>query len=163
MNEIAVVLEGARAALGGVPREPLGVLRVPRRVLGIARAPRIEPAGSAWHLGVLLLTDDALLATGEVVRAREAARRGFAAESQRRRAELAEAAFRGGFPEGAVAHVGWTPIDLDALARGEESGPVAPAPGGALLRWSRAGARMPLAAYVAERIDLLTAPPQGAT
>ena len=90
------------------PREALGELIVPRQVLGIGRSPRIVRRGAAWHLGVLLVTDEAVLATGDIVRARQEARRGFAAESQRQRAELAAAARRGGFAEGESVHIGWT-------------------------------------------------------
>ena len=67
---IGSMLDDARARLADAPREALGELIVPRRVLGVGRSPRIVRRGSAWHLGVLLLTDDALLATGDIVRAR---------------------------------------------------------------------------------------------
>ncbi|WP_460776193.1 glutaminase [Microbacterium sp. GXF7504] len=157
------LLAEARSRLAGAPRERLGMLRTPRRILGIARAPRIEPAGDAWHLGVLLLTDDALLATGEIVRAREEARRGFAAESQRERAAVAAAAFRGGFAEGETVHLDWQPIDLDAVARGGASGPVALVDGIPSVRWSAGGGYQPLAGYLRERVELLVSPPQGAT
>ena len=89
---------------------------MPRRVLGIARSPRIVRVGAAWHLGVLLLGDDAVLATGDIVRARQEAPRGFTAESQRQRAELAAAARRGGFAEGETVHIGWRMLDPDAVA-----------------------------------------------
>ncbi|MGA7147616.1 MAG: glutaminase, partial [Microbacterium sp.] len=72
------LLEAARVRLAGAPQESLGELRTPGRVLGIARSPRIVPAGRAWHLGVLLLTEDGLLATGEIIRARADAPRGYA-------------------------------------------------------------------------------------
>ena len=55
----AALFDDARARLADAPREALGELVEPRRVLGIARAPRIVPRGTAWHLGVLLLADDA--------------------------------------------------------------------------------------------------------
>ncbi|MGB4137145.1 MAG: glutaminase, partial [Microbacterium sp.] len=57
----ATVLDAARRALAGTPREALGVVRT-----GRWRGTRIVRAGDAWHLGVLLLTDDGVLATGEV-------------------------------------------------------------------------------------------------
>ena len=160
---IEKLLADARARLAGAPRERLGMLRTPRRILGLGRAPRIEPVGAAWHLGVLLLTEDRLLATGEIVRAREEARRGFTAESQRERAAVAAAAFRGGFAEGETVHLDWREIDLDALAAGTASGPVALVDGVPSVRWSAGGAFMPLAGYLRERVDLLVSPPQGAT
>lgn len=162
-GEIEAILGAARSRLSDAPRERLGVWRVPRRLLGIPRAPRIDPAGSAWHLGVLLLSDDALLSTGEVVRAREDVRRGFAAESQRERAAIAAAAFRGGFAEGEAVHLGWQEIDLDAVAAGAASEPVAWQDGRPAVRWSPGGGLVPLQAYLDERVALLVAPPQGAT
>jgi len=152
--------EAARARLTGAPRERLGELQEGRRMLGIPRAPRIVPRGTAWHLGVLLLTDDAVLATGDIVRSRAEVRRGFAAESQRRRAELAAAAARGGVPEGEAVHIGWHPIDVSLLD--DRSAPVAVRGGEAVVRWSAAGGYMPLERYLAERIDLLQNPPERA-
>lgn len=161
------LFHAARARLDGAPREALGELVAPRRILGVARAPRIEHRGVAWHLGVLLLTDDAVLATGDVVRARAEARRGYTAESQRQRAELAAAARRGGFAEGETVHIGWRVLRSDALDR-----PDAPAAGDAAplvlvegipsVRWSASGGLMPLDAYLAERVALLLDPPGGA-
>jgi hypothetical protein len=156
------VLEAARVRLTGAPREALGELVVPRRVLGLGRSPRIVRRGEAWHLGVLLLTDDAVLATGDIVRAREEVRRGFTAESQRRRAELAAAARRGGIAEGEVVHVGWERLDVEAVDQGAASGPLALREGMPSVRWSAAGGHVPLAAYLDERIELLRHPPGGA-
>ncbi len=155
------LFDDARERLAGAPREALGGLVEPR-TLGIRRAPRIVPRGDAWHLGVLLLADDAVLATGESVRAREDAPRGYTAESQRARSALAAAAFRGGYPEGMPVHVGWTPLDLDAVERGAASGPLSVADGIPIIRWSSSAGYMPLETYLAERIDLLVHPPQGA-
>ena len=153
------MLGNARRELAGLPTELLGRWSTPRRILGVPRAPRIVPAGDAWHLGVLLLTDDQVLATGEVVRAREEVRRGFTAESQRERAATAAAVFRGGFPEGTAVHVGWTILDLAEPARGGSAGPLAVRGGEPVVRWSAAGGYQPLEQYLAERIDLLRTPP----
>ncbi|MDQ1123407.1 glutaminase [Microbacterium trichothecenolyticum] len=159
-SSVRRLLVEARERLGAAPRERLGELQEGRRLLGIPRAPRIVPRGTAWHLGVLLVTDDGVLATGDIVRSRAEVRRGFAAESQRRRAELSAAAARGGVPEGDTVHIGWRPIDLDAL--GAASGPLAVRDGEALVRWSAAGGYMPLERYLWERIDLLRHPPERA-
>jgi hypothetical protein len=156
------LLEAARGRLASAPREAIGELVVPRRLLGIGRSPRIVARGTAWHLGVLLLTETTLLATGDIIRSRQEARRGFAAESQRQRAELAAAARRGGIPEGAVVHIGWMPIDVDAVDRGAASGPLALRDGAPAVRWSAAGGYVPLRAYLDERIELLLHPPAGA-
>jgi hypothetical protein len=156
------LFDAARGRLAGAPREGLGELVEPRRILGVGRAPRIVERGVVWHLGVLLVADDAVYSTGEVLRARGEARRGFTAESQRRRAELAAAARRGGFPEGATDHIGWRMLDLEALGRGEASGPLALVDGVASVRWSSAGGFVPLDRYLDERIGLLVDPPAGA-
>jgi hypothetical protein len=109
---------------------------------------------------VLLVIDDGVLATGDIVRSHEEVRRGFAAESQRRRAELSAAAARGGVPEGETVHIGWHPIDLAALDAA--SSPLAVRGGEALVRWSAAGGYQPLARYLEERIELLRHPPERA-
>lgn len=158
--DIAAILDAARARLGGAPEVALGEVREGRRLLGIPRAARIVPAGTAWHLGVLLLTEDAVLATGEVVRAREDAILGFAAESQRERAAVAAAASRGGFADGRAVHVGWRVIDLDAV--GPASSPLAVREGIPSVRWSAAGGYVPLAGYLEDRVDLLVHPPERA-
>jgi hypothetical protein len=161
---IGPLLDAARARLALAPREALGELVAPRRILGIGRAPRIVRAGTAWHLGALLLTEDALLATGEILRARSEAIRGYTAESQRRRSELAAAARRGGFEEGETFHIGWRMLDPSALDRGEvaASDPLALVDGVASIRWSAAGGFMPLERYLDERVGLLLDPPAGA-
>ncbi len=154
------ILAAARTRLADAPRERLGELQEGRRLLGIPRAARIAPRGTAWHLGALLLTDDAVLSTGDIVRSRAEVRRGFAAESQRRRAELSAAAARGGVPEGETIHIQWAPVDLSALR--ERSAPLALRGGEVLVRWSAAGGYMPLEGYLDERIELLRHPPERA-
>jgi hypothetical protein len=157
-----VILDAARARIAEAPREALGELVVPRQVFGMGRSPRIVRRGSAWHLGVLLLTDDGVLATGEIVRARTEARRGFTAESQRRRAELAVAARRGGIAEGEPVHIGWERLEPAAVDRGAASGPLALREGVPSVRWSASGGHVPLRTYLDERIELLLHPPAGA-
>lgn len=144
----------ARVRLAQVQKVALGSFASTRRILGFSRAARIVPSGSAWHLGVLLLTDDAVLATGEVIRSREAVPRGYPAQSQRARAERAGQAFRGGFPEGVTVHVDWYELDVDAVSRGHASGPLLIREGTPVVRWSRVGAYMPLRTYLDERIEL---------
>lgn len=154
------ILAGARTRLADAPRERLGELQEGRRLLGIPRAARIVPRGTAWRLGALLLTDDEVLSTGDIVRSRAEVRRGFAAESQRRRAELSAAAARGGVPEGETIHIAWEPVDLSAL--GERTAPLALRGEEVLVRWSAAGGYMPLDRYLDERIELLRHPPERA-
>ena len=144
------MLDEARGALVGAPREGLGEERESRW-----RGHRIVRVGDAWHLGVLLLTDTHTLATAEVLRAAELGRRGYTAESARDRAERRALALRGGFAEGEVAHVGWSVIDVEAVDFGGTSGPLALIDGVPSVRWSAAGGFMPLADYLRERIALL--------
>lgn len=146
----AALLTAARARLVGAPREGLGREKVSRW-----RGTRILPAGEAWHIGVLLLTESETLATAEVLRAAEYVRRGYAAESARARAARREQARRGGFPEGATVHVGWTAIDVAAVDAGGMSGPLALVGGVPSVRWSTAGGYMPLSEYLDERLDLM--------
>jgi hypothetical protein len=147
----STLLQDARRHLAGVPKEGLGEEKHSR-----FRGDRIVRIGEAWHIGVLLLTDDAALATAEVLRAANAGRRGYTAESARERAARREWALRGGFDEGEVAHVGWSVIDVDAVDAGGSSGPLAMVDGVVQVKWSSAGGYMPLEEYLRERIALLT-------
>ncbi|MDN3310384.1 glutaminase [Microbacterium oryzae] len=157
MDDLHGLLADARSRLAARPREGLGELRRPGRLRGaLGGRPRVVRVGEAWHLGVLLLTDNALLATGTILRAAEEVRRGYAAESQRQRAEVRAAAFRGGFAEGETLHLDWTPIEVDAVARGEADGPLSWQDGVLMVRWSPAGFLRPLAPYLAEQIELLS-------
>ena len=110
--------------------------------------------GEAWHVGVLLLTDDRVLATGEVLRAVDPGRRGYTAESARERAVRRQMALRGGFGEGEVAHVGWSVVDVDAVDAGGSSGPLALRDGVPMVRWSGSAYR-PLEVYLREQIELM--------
>jgi len=150
MGTTVSLLADARRRLTGAPREALGLLRSSRW-----RADRIVRAGEAWHLGVLLLTDDAVLATGEVLRAAEEVRRGYPADSARVRAERRAQARRGGFAEGELVHVDWRLLDADAVDAGSASGPLALIDGEPGVRWSASGGLVPLAGYLDEKIELL--------
>lgn len=150
MTTAAEVLASARESLRGVPTEGLGEERSSRW-----RGERILRVGEAWHIGVLLITPDHVFATGEVIRAADAGRRGYTAESARARAMRRQEALRGGFAEGEVAHVGWTVIDVAAVDAGGTSGPLAMIDGVPSVRWSAAGGYMPLEAYLRERLDLM--------
>lgn len=146
------LLTGAVHALAGAPTEGLGEERESRW-----RGHRIVRVGEAWHIGVLLLTETHALATAEVLRAADPGRRGYTAESARERAGRRALALKGGFDEGDVVHVGWTPIDVAAVDAGGASGPLALIDGVPSVRWSAAGGYMPLEAYLRERVELLRA------
>ena len=144
------LLESARAALVGTAEDGLGEERRTR-----FRGHRIVRVGSAWHLGVLLLTERATLATAEVLRAADAPRRGYTAESARARAERRALALRGGFAEGEVVHIGWRVVDLAAVDAGGSSGPLAMIDGVPSVDWNGSAAYRPLADYLRERLELL--------
>lgn len=147
---VAEILRAARTELVGVPKEGLGEERSSRW-----RGERIVRVGEAWHVGVLLLTGDRVLATAEILRAADPGRRGYTAESARARAARRQLALRGGFDEGDVVHVGWSVIDVAAVDAGGSSGPLALRDGVPSVRWSSTGAYMPLESYLRERIDLM--------
>lgn len=76
------LFDDARRRLEGIPREAIGRRALPGRVRSALGArPRIVPAGEAWRLGILLLADDAVLTTGEILRSAAERRRGFTAEA----------------------------------------------------------------------------------
>lgn len=150
----AAQIDAARRRLAGAPREKLGVWAPTRRLLAWSRAPRIVPAGEAWHLGVLLIGDADVFATGEVLRARTEAIRGYTAHAQRERAERAAAAARGGFADGEVVHLGATALDLAALREGRDAGPLRVVSGVPHVRWSEGAQPRPLAEYLADQLAL---------
>ncbi|WOF22454.1 glutaminase [Microbacterium betulae] len=162
MDDLRALLDDARSRLADVPRESTGGLVEPGRVKrAIGVRPRIVRVGEVWRLGVLLLGDDGVWATGEVLRAAEEVRRGYPAESQRRRAEVRAMAFRGGFAEGETFHIGWAPVDVAAVADGGDDGPLSWDHGTLMVRWSPAGFFRPLAPYLSEQIGLLRRPGDG--
>ncbi len=154
MATVTSLLQAARERLAGSPRERLGEWAANRRFLGIGRAPRIVPVTEAWHLGALLISEDRVFATGEVLRARHDAVRGYTAEAQRARSERAAAAFRGGFAEGEVLHLGWTEMDAAAVDRGESSGILSLRGGLPHVAWSHTGPPRPLADYLDDMLSL---------
>lgn len=148
------LLQAARERLAGSSRERLGEWTQGRRILGIGRAPRIVPVAEAWHVGVLLIGEDRVFATGEVLRARHDAIRGYTAEAQRARAERAAAAFRGGFAEAEVLHLGWSEMDAAAVDRGAGSGILSLQDGVPHITWSHTGPPRPLEDYLDDMLSL---------
>lgn len=162
---IGSLLQDARSRLASAPVVAVGRLVEPRGLLAAVRAPRIVPIADAWSLGVLLLEAGAaerLWGTGEVVRARPEDRRGYTAESARRRGELAAAASRGGFADGVAVQLPALEIEVAALGASSDAealGPLAIVDGVPMVRWSPAAPLTPLAPYLDERIRLLLDPP----
>lgn len=162
-DDVARIFADARVRLDGVPREALGQIAEPGRFRALLGGqPRIVRAGSVWRVGALLIGDHDVFEPGEVLRAQDPGQRGYAAESARRRAELRAMALRGGFVPGETVNLGWRRIDLGAVAAGGADGPLSWDGERVMIRWTSSGARMPLSAYLAERVDLLREPPAGA-
>ncbi|WP_221583650.1 glutaminase [Microbacterium sp. G2-8] len=160
MDDLRTLLDDARTRLAGVPRVRLGLGREARRIAKMfGGRPVVEPVAEAWHVGVLLIGDDALWATGDVVRAAEEVRRGYTAESQRVRASIRGMAFRGGFAEGETCHIDWEPLDIAAVQEGGSADPLRWQGETLMVRWSPTGFLLPLSAYLDERIALAADPP----
>lgn len=162
-DDARALLDAVRARLdaAGAPRERLGEVVRPRVLAGL-RSPRVVPRAKVWRLGVLLIAERDVFAAGNVVRAANPGRRGFASEATRVRAEVAAAAIRGGFRDGETVHLDWRPLDLAALDRGERTGPLALVDGVPSIRWSPAAGYAPLGGYLDERMSLMLRPPEGA-
>ncbi|PFG20834.1 hypothetical protein ATL40_2449 [Serinibacter salmoneus] len=134
----AVAQAASRLESAGIAPETLGTYQPEARRFGIGRRERITPAGEAWRLGALLLLPSGRAAgIGEVIVAQEERRRGFTAESARRRAELGEAAVRGGIAPGRTVHLGWRVID----------------PAHAVVTWSAGAPPIPILDYLRERLE----------
>lgn len=104
----------ARLRDAGARDEALGVYEPARRMLGvIPRAARIRPSDRVWRLGDYLLTPDGgLLRVGRVIHViRTDRRRSIIAVAATEHHELALAARRGGFTEGATVNFGAHALD----------------------------------------------------
>ncbi|WP_394553345.1 hypothetical protein ACDF64_03080 [Agromyces sp. MMS24-JH15] len=162
----ALAAEAARAlAAAGARDEALADFAPARRVLGIPRAARMTPAGRVWRLGVLLVAPvGGLFGTGRVVRAQREVRRSVTANAVAVERAYRAAAVRGGYREDETVNFGAQRIDPDELGAFGASGPlVLGADGAVLVRWSAGDptALAPFERYLAERVDLATAPPAG--
>jgi hypothetical protein len=158
-------LSAAAERLAGAPDDAVAEYAPAHRRFGLPRAARLRPIARAWRLGVLLLSADGTLrATGAVTRAVPPGHPGHMAASTEERREVRAAAFRGPFPAGSTILYDAPVIDLDAL-RGA-TGPLFLAGDRVLVRWSLSApddAARDLVPYLAERVELLLHPPQGAT
>lgn len=139
---------------------------VPRhRKLLVTREAVLRPVGRVWRLGVLLLDRDGTLrATGAITRATAPGRPAYQSLSAETRRAFRAAAQRGHFTDGETVNHDTAPIDLDAASLRASTGPLFVRDGQALVRWSATtpDAAVPFEAYLAERVGLLTDPPQGA-
>lgn len=146
--------------------EALARYRPERRVLLIPRPSAMEPVARVWRLGALLLARDGrLFATGSITRASPPGRSGYQSQSAEVRREYRAAAFRGPFQPGEAVNYDAEPIGLDAEALRGSTGPLFLRGEEAVVRWSPVAGddtAIPLGSYLADRVDLLLHPPQGA-
>lgn len=187
---LADAVSQLRAA--GVPLEALARYVPERRVMLIRRQATMEPLGEVWRLGTLLLSPGngsgpALYAAGNTTRAAKRLHPSNQSISREERRDIAAAALHGGYAEGTTVNFDASPIVLEASAlRGlsnesplgllrkhsdgradhrDDTSSADIASDDIRVRW-RAGAPLEdapsLREYLAERIDLLVHPPQGA-
>lgn len=144
--------------------EALAVLLPRRRTFGIPREPVLRPAGRVWRLGVLLLgRDGALYATGQLVRATPPGRTQYVSVSAETRRAYRAAAERGHFRDGETVDFDAPELELTVPALRAGTGPLLLREGVLLVRWSASsGQTVGFLDYLAERVDLLAHPPEGA-
>lgn len=152
-----------RLAESGARDEAVAEYIPRRRRLGIPLEAVLRPAGRVWRLGVLLLNaEGGLRATGGIVRATAPGRTQYVSVSAETRRALRAAAERGHFAAGETVNFDAPPIELSAPALAAASGPLLLHDGRMLVRWNAAADPVGARAYLAERVDLLVSPPEGA-
>ncbi|MBT2503584.1 hypothetical protein [Curtobacterium sp. ISL-83] len=157
-----------RLRAAGVRDEALAEYVEPRSVLGIRREPTMRSLGRVWRIGALLVgaSDDSVgcvWATGSITRVTDPGRSQFQSVSAEVRRAYRAAAAKGHFADGDTVNHGATPIPLDDTLVGSP-GALFVEDGVPLVRWSAtAGAAVPLADYLRDRVGLLVNPPRGAT
>lgn len=168
------ILAGIRLALdtamvrlqeAGARDEALARLEIPRRLLLIQRGPRFVPVGRVWRLGVFLLGVDGVLhETGQITRAVPPGYPGFQSVSAEHRKGVKAAAVRAPFAPGEAINYDASEIVLDEEELRASQGPLFLDGDTARVRWSRLPNAKPMAfgAYLAERVDALAHPPEGA-
>ena len=136
----------------------------PRRVLLIQRAATMEPLGRVWRLGVLLLdADGGLHGTGSLTRAVPTGHPNLQSLSAETRREYRQAALKAGFDQGETVNFDTVPIEWDAGLLRSSDGPLVLTDDGLGVRWAAtAAALVPFERYLAERVELLLHPPEGA-
>ena len=149
------------------PIEQLGDYVPASKFFGIPRRARLLHLGEVWRLGIFLINREGLLFhAGENTRVVEVSHLGHVSRYRAERGELMDTAFRGGFVLGSVVNFNATALFHDGAAMQTPTGPLFSQGPHAYVRW-RAGASDDEAVffkdYMAERLELLLNPPQGAT
>lgn len=136
----------------GAPTE----VRVARRRGAFGRE-RLRAVGEVWRLGALCLDPaGGVWATGDVLVVTRPTHPNHRSAVALERNALREQLVRAGVPLGATAVIDPRPLDLDAPAP-----PLVEDGEGLGVLWTPGGAVIPLATYLAERVDLLVHPPAG--
>ncbi len=149
------------------PTEQLGEYIPASSFLGIPRRAKLLRRGEVWRLGIFLTNRDGdLFRAGDNTRVVETPHVGHVSPYRAERRELMDTAYRARFPVGSVVNFNANKLllDVDALQTSTDAlfsrGP------DPYVRW-RAGATDDDAVlfknYMAERLELLLNPPQGAT
>ncbi|KQO60358.1 hypothetical protein ASF23_14140 [Curtobacterium sp. Leaf261] len=146
--------------------EALGEYVQPKPILGIRRDATMRDLGRVWRLGVLLLgRREGLWATGAITRVTEPGRPQWQSNSAEIRRAYRAAANKGHFPSGETVNHGAVPIPLDETLAADTHGPLFIRDGVPVVRWSPTAGNdgaIPLQDYLADRVELLVHPPQGA-
>lgn len=166
LNDARVALDAAvdrlRASLAR--DEVIAKYESDRRILGFRRRPTMNPIGRAWRLGVILLTSDAALrATGNVIRVTEPRRTSHPSNLSVERHIAREAAWRAGIRQGETVNYGTDPIELKEESLRLPGGVVLLRDDGLWVRWSAAGgdaAMTRFQTYLDDRVELLIALPR---
>jgi len=115
---------------------------------------KLRRAGPVWRLGALCLSaEGAVFATGDVLVVTEPTHPNHRSALAVERNELRSRARRAGVKAGETIVLDARPLDLDA-----PEAPLVATPEGLGVIWTPGGAPIPLAAYLAERVELLRSP-----
>jgi hypothetical protein len=165
---IRAVLDRAvrRLSEAGARDEALAMFVEPRRVLLFTKDATMVPIGRVWRLGVLLLDrSGGLYATGSITRAVEPGRAAYQSLSAESRREYRAAAFRGPFDRGETVNFDAPAIPLTSAELRSSTGPLFLRGDQPMVRWNTSpgdDAAVELDAYLADRVELLIDPPEGA-
>lgn len=155
-----------RLTAAGIADEALAAFVPPRRVFFLPRRAAMVPRGRVWRLGVFLLDRDGVLyRAGTTTRAVPPGHPGHSAVSTEKRRVYRAAAFKGPFAPGETVNFHASVIDLDPERLRLGDGPLLLSEGGALVRWGPPGGHetaWPFDAYIAERVEFLRHPSEGA-
>jgi len=165
---IHAAVQDAVTALGAAAarQEALAEFVPARRQFLVRREPVLRWIGAVWRLGVFLLdAEGTLRATGSLVRATPPGRPQYQSQSAEDRRSLRAAAQRGHFRDGETVNFDALPVRMDASSLRASTGPLFLRDGRPLVRWSATahdGDAREFGGYLAERVELLIHPPDGA-